>query len=189
MGTDLLSKALSQNYFLPVTSPGVENLQQTAAGDGPVQGATSCVTTNHTQLLSGNIVQSVCMVMSVERESGLGSGIGAISLENNKPITGRRGEEYGQKRSNRGWIRTEEKLLSIYDTWLRMDNVWDPSSALYERHLLQAEQLGRVGERQDTELDAEWETGEWSRKREGRKREEVWLSVRAVTRRGKCCCG
>lgn len=50
-----------------------------------------------------------------------------------------------------------------------MHNVWDPNGALHERHLLQAKQLGRVGERQDKELDAEWETGERSRGREGEK--------------------
>lgn len=58
------------------------NLQQTATDDVLVQGATSCVTTSHTQLLSGNIGQSGCMVMSGGRESGSGSGMGAIRLEN-----------------------------------------------------------------------------------------------------------
>ncbi len=65
-----------------------KNLQQTAVDDVLVQGATSCVTTSHTPLLSGNIGQSGCMVMSGGRESGSGSRMGAIRLENRELDSG-----------------------------------------------------------------------------------------------------
>lgn len=55
----LLLKAPSQHYFLPARTPDIhsrdKNLQQTAAVNGFTQGATSCNTTSHTQLLSDNI--------------------------------------------------------------------------------------------------------------------------------------
>lgn len=52
------------------------------------------------------------------------------------------------------------------------------------QHLLQAKQLRRVGESQDKELGAERETAEG--RDEKREDEEVWLSLQAVTRHGKC---
>lgn len=42
-----------------------------------------------------------------------------------------------------------------------------PAVRCTRRHLLQAKQLGCMGERQDKELDAEWESGEMRRGREG----------------------
>lgn len=61
-----------------------------------------------------------------------------------------------------------------------------PAVRCTRRHLLRAKQLGHVGERQDKELDAKRETREEEQgEGEEREGEEVWLSVRAVTRRGK----
>lgn len=59
-------------------------MQWTADSDGLIQAATSCVTTSCTQLLSGNISLSGCMVMSGGWEQGSGSKLGAIRLEKGK---------------------------------------------------------------------------------------------------------
>ncbi|KAK5862088.1 hypothetical protein PBY51_017518 [Eleginops maclovinus] len=60
-----------------------------------------------------------------------------------------------------------------------------PAVRCTQRHLLQAKQLGHVGERQHKELDAKRETRERTAEEGGRVGAEVWLSERAVTRRGK----
>lgn len=80
---------LSALFYASKTSTGW-NLQQTAAGDGLVQGETSCVTTSHTPLLSGNISHSGCMVMSAGKESGSGSAMGAIRLKNGELDSGKK---------------------------------------------------------------------------------------------------
>lgn len=96
-GDGVAVQSSSSAVFPPLK--GKKKLPQTAAGDALVQGATSCVTTNHTQLLSGNISQSRHMVMSWRRGEGgggrercSGSGMGAIRLEKKME-----GEEDGQE--------------------------------------------------------------------------------------------
>ena len=94
------------------------------------------------------------------------------------------GEEDGQEGTTE---RESERGRDQRDgLWPQMCVDWDPSSALW-RHLLWAKQLGHVGERQDKELDAKRESREEEEQEEEEEREgeEVWLSVRAVTRRGK----
>ena len=135
LGTELLCKARPQQYFLPWRE---ENLPQTAAGDGLVQGATSCVTTNHTQLLSGNISQSRHMVMSWRGGTGSGSGMGAIRLGKKME-----GEEDGQEGA------TERESLRGRDqrdgAWPQMCDGWDPSSTLYEATFTVGQTAGARG--------------------------------------------
>lgn len=66
------------------------------------------------QLLSGNISQSGCMVMSGGRESGSGSGMGAIRLEkgeldNGKERVGNTEEEMTVRSKQRGRERKLER--------------------------------------------------------------------------------
>lgn len=90
-------------------SPRDEDLQETATGDGLVQEATSCVTRSHTQLLSGNMAQSGCMIMSAGMESGSGSGVEAIRYEKLDSRKERRMDRKDGGRNDRGQNREEER--------------------------------------------------------------------------------
>lgn len=109
------------------------------------------------------------MVMRVGRESGLGPGMAAIRLENGE-LDNAKERKNGDGREVKIESKRETRIEMVLGPGCMAAGI--PAVRCSRRHLLQAKQLGRVGERQHKELDAKRETREGERRGEEGERKQ-----------------